>query len=76
VYLPRHSRLVELLSGKVPKEVLVVGSGAIEKNVDINITRRFKGRGMSWSKEGVRNLMVFRIMCANKKFDDYFQNAA
>ena len=48
VYLPKHSRLVELLSGKVSKEVLVVGSGAIEKNVDINITRRFKGRGMSW----------------------------
>ena len=35
------------LEGKVPKEVLVAGSGVIEKNVDINIARRFKGRGMS-----------------------------
>ena len=67
---------IDSLKGKVPKEVLVVGSGAIEKNVDINIARRFKGRGMSWSRQGARNLMVFRIMNANKKFDDYFLNAA
>jgi len=67
---------IDSLKGKAPKEVLVVGSGAIEKNVDINIARRFKGRGMSWSRQGARNLMVFRIMSANKKFDDYFLNAA
>jgi len=54
----------------------VVGSGAIEKNVDIAVARRFKGRGMSWSKEGARNLMAFRIMCANNEFDNYFLNAA
>ena len=67
---------IDSLKGKVPKEVLVVGSGAIEKNVDINIARRFKGRGMSWSRQGARNLMVFRIMNANNEFDDYFLNAA
>jgi len=67
---------IDSLSGKVAKEVLVVGSGAIEKNVDINIARRFKGRGMSWSRQGARNLMVFRIMSANNEFDNYFLNAA
>ena len=67
---------IDSLKGKVPKEVLVVGSGAIEKNVDINIARRFKGRGMSWSRQGARNLMVFRIMGANNEFDNYFLNAA
>lgn len=67
---------IDSLSGKVAKEVLVVGSGAIEKNVDINIARRFKGRGMSWSRQGARNLMVFRIMSANNEFDSYFLNAA
>ena len=67
---------IDSLKGKVPKEVLVVGSGAIEKNVDINIARRFKGRGMSWSRQGARNLMVFRIMSANNEFCNYFLNAA
>jgi len=60
----------------MPKEVLVAGSGAIERNVDINIARRFKGRGMSWSRQGARNLMAFRIMCANNEFDNYFLNVA
>ena len=67
---------IDSLKGKVPKEVLVVGSGAIEKNVDINIARRFKGRGMSWSRQGARNLMVFRIISANNEFCNYFLNAA
>lgn len=67
---------IDSLREKVPKEVLCVGSGAIEKNVDINIARRFKGRGMSWSKNGARNLMVFRIMRANREFDSYFAEAA
>jgi len=33
------------------KEVLVVGSGGVEKNIDLILCRRFKGRGMSWSPE-------------------------
>jgi hypothetical protein len=35
------------------KEVLVVGSGGIEKNIDLILCRRFRGRGMSWSPEPV-----------------------
>jgi hypothetical protein len=29
-----------------------VGSGAVEKNIEIIIGRRFKKQGMSWSKQG------------------------
>ena len=38
------------------KEVLVVGSGDVEKNIDLILCRRFKGRGMSWSRAGAQNL--------------------
>jgi len=65
--------VIDKLAEKVPKEVLVVGSEAIEKNIDTNIARRFKGRGMSWSCQGARNLMAFRLMYANGEFDSYFE---
>jgi hypothetical protein len=44
------------------KEVLNVGSGVIEKNVDIVVSRRFKKRGMRWSKEGANNLLALRVL--------------
>jgi hypothetical protein len=43
------------------QEVLVVGSGAVEKNVELVIGRRFKKRGMSWSRAGANNLLKLRI---------------
>lgn len=43
-------------------EVLDVGSGIIEKNVDIVVSRRFKKRGMRWSKEGANNLLALRVL--------------
>jgi len=50
------------LRGKVKaQEVLVVGSGAMEKNIELMIGRRFKKRGMSWSWEGANNLLKLRI---------------
>jgi hypothetical protein len=67
---------IDRLRGKAPKEVLVVGSGAIEKNVDTAIARRFKGRGMSWSSRGARNLMAFRMLALNDEFDRYFSRRA
>jgi len=44
------------------KEVLVKGSGAVEKNIDIMIARRFKREGMKWSKEGASNLLALRVL--------------
>lgn len=50
------------LRGKVKaQEVLVVGSGAMEKNIELIIGRRFKKRGMSWSREGANNLLKLRV---------------
>ncbi len=34
------------------KEVLVAGSGGVEKNIGCILCCRFKGRGMSWSRAG------------------------
>lgn len=49
------------------KEVLVVGSGAMEKNIDVVIARRFKGRGMSWSRRGAHHLLKLRVMVLDKR---------
>lgn len=46
----------------VAQEVLVVGSGAMEKNIDVVVGRRFKGRGMSWSRRGAHHLLKLRLM--------------
>jgi hypothetical protein len=37
------------------KEVLVTCCGAMEKNIDVVIGRRFRKLGMSWTKEGANN---------------------
>jgi len=50
------------LRGKVKaQEVLVVGSGAMEKNIELMIGRRLKKGGMSWSREGANNLLKLRV---------------
>jgi len=56
------------LKGKVgAKEVLVVGSGGVEKNIDLALCRRFKGRGMSWSRVGAQNLLKLRLLRYDRK---------
>ena len=32
------------------------GSGVIEKNIEVHITRRFKRQGRSWSRNGAEHL--------------------
>ena len=44
------------------KEVPVVGSGGVKKNIDLILCRRFKGRGMSWSRAGAQNLLKLRLL--------------
>ena len=46
--------------------MLVSSSGAMEKNIDVVIGRRFKRQGMSWTKDGANNLLKLRILCYNK----------
>ena len=51
-----------------------VGSGAIEKNIEIIIGRRFKKQGMSWSKEGAQALIKLRVLKQNKEdWDNFFK---
>ena len=44
----------EGIHGSKDFEINKIGSGAVEKNIEIIIGRRFKKQGMSWSKEGAR----------------------
>jgi hypothetical protein len=56
---------VDKIRDKIAKELAKVGSGAVEKNIDVAIARRFKLRGMSWSKEGAANLLALRLLYLN-----------
>jgi hypothetical protein len=65
------------LLGQAPKEVLVVGSGAVEKTQDIFISRRMKRRGMHWSREGAENLLALRSLSQdNKAWNRFWKEAA
>lgn len=37
------------------------GSGPVEKHVELTVNRRFKRRGMRWSRSGARNLLAIRL---------------
>ena len=37
------------------------GSGPVEKHVELTVNRRFKRRGMRWSKRGARRLLAIRL---------------
>ncbi len=54
------------------KRVLVCSTGAMEKNIDVVIGRRFKKHGMSWTTEGVNNLLKLRTPWYNKVDWDAF----
>jgi hypothetical protein len=46
-----------------------IGSGVVEKMVDIVVGRRMKRRGMSWSTHGANNLLALRKRVLNEEFD-------
>jgi hypothetical protein len=54
------------------KTVLVCSTGAMEKNIDTVIDRRFKRHGQSWTTEGVNNLLKLRTLWYNKSDWDAF----
>lgn len=55
------------------KEVLVSGCGAMERNIDAAIGRRFEKQGTSWTKEGANNLLNPRILRYNKSNSEEFR---
>jgi len=48
------------------KMVLVCSTGAMEKNIETVIGRRFKKHGMSWTTKGANNLLKLRTLWYNK----------
>ena len=67
---------IDRLRESIPKELTRVGSGAVKKNIDVAIARRFKLRVMSWSEESASNLLALRFLYLNKEYDEYFGIAA
>lgn len=53
-------RLREQLSLQA-KLVAVEDSGAIEKQMDLVVGRRFKGQGMRWTRRGANRLLKVRL---------------
>jgi len=51
-----------------------VGSGAVEKTVDMLVARRFKLRGMSWYDRNPANLLRLRLLKINGEWDSYWNN--
>ena len=66
---------LEDVKGRVgAREILVVGSGGVEQNIDLALCRRFKGRGMSWSRAGAQNLLKLRLLRYDRKdWKDYWR---
>jgi hypothetical protein len=46
------------------------GSGGVEKNIGIHVGRRCKKQGMSWSCEGINNLLVLRSKKLNQLWSE------
>jgi len=61
-----------LRSSVEAKVVLVCSTGAMEKNIDTVIDRRFKRHGQSWTTKGVNNLLKLRTLRYNKSDWDMF----
>ncbi|HWT78206.1 MAG TPA: UPF0236 family protein [Candidatus Methylomirabilis sp.] len=53
-------------------QAAIWGSGAVEKQVDVLVCRRFKTRGMSWYRPGAAALQRLRVLKANGDWDAYW----
>ena len=62
------------LRDKVEAKMVVCSTGAMEKNIETVIGRRFKKHGMSWATKGAnnRNLIKLRTLWYNKSDWDAF----
>jgi len=49
------------------------GSGAVEKQADVLVARRFKTRGMSWYRPGAAALQRLRLLKLNGDWDAYWE---
>lgn len=58
------------------KLVAVEGSGAIEKQMDLAVGRRFKGQGMRWTRKGASRLLKLRLRELDKACPEPGRRAA
>jgi hypothetical protein len=49
-----------------------IGTGPVEKSIDLTICRRQKQRGMSWLRDKADRLLALRLMLLNGTWDDYW----
>jgi len=50
----------------------LLGSGAVEKAVDLLVSRRFKLRGMSWLRPGASGMLKLRLLRFNGSWDAHW----
>ena len=51
-----------------------IGVGTAEKAVDLVICRRFKQRGMKWTRRGANALVKIRLLVLNKRWNQYWES--
>lgn len=55
------------------QEGIDVGTGPVEKAIDLTICRRQKLRGMSWYRRRAEQVLAIRMKVLNDTWDDYWQ---
>lgn len=50
-----------------------IGTGHVEKAIDLAVCRRQKERGMSWKREKADNLLALRLLYLNGRWDEFWQ---
>jgi hypothetical protein len=69
-YVTRHAEAITAVDRLRPRvspaarPLLTHGTGAMEKNIEILIGRRFKRWGMRWTRRGAHNLLKLRLWIA------------
>jgi hypothetical protein len=51
-----------------------IGVGTAEKAVDLVICRRFKQRGMIWTRRGANALVKIRLLVLNRRWNQYWES--
>jgi hypothetical protein len=65
-------RNADALRNHRDKRTRVHGSAMAEKAVDLLVARRFKGRGMSWTPEGLETILRFQVLDYNNELEGYW----
>jgi hypothetical protein len=69
-YLTRHQD--GMWYPQAQAEGIDIGTGAIEKGGDLVICRRFKLRGMRWSRPGAEAVLQYRLLVLNNEWESYW----